>query len=158
MDRFYGRPAEMGERVTRMGPALLAWFVGGAQIETSLPLPDRPWLVWLSGACVMAATGRLVLLAGPRAGAWRGRSVIHQLRVQIERAPFAWYSGRWSGGGRDVHGGKPVRAGYSPMPPWAFDSRRLVPRSSLSSHASRPGGNDSRSRLGALAVVDHVVC
>jgi hypothetical protein len=114
MDRFYGRPAEMGERVTRMGPALLAWFVGGAQIETSLPLPDRPWLVWLSGACVMAATGRLVLLTGPRAGAWRGRSVIHQLRVQIERAPFAWYIlGVGVVAVVTFMAGKPVLAGYS---------------------------------------------
>jgi len=91
MDRFNGRPGEMVERVARMGPALLAWFVGGAQVEPRLPIPDRPWLVWFSGACLIAATGRLALLMGLRAAAWRERSVVRQSRAQIARAPFAWY-------------------------------------------------------------------
>ena len=114
MDRFNGRPGEMVERVTRMGPALLAWFAGGAQVGTSFPLRDRPWLVWISGACVLAATGRLLLLIGPHAGAWRDRSFMRQLRVQIARAPFAWYLlGVGVVAVATFMAGKPVLAGYS---------------------------------------------
>lgn len=114
MDRFNGRPGEMVERATRMGPALLAWFVGGAQIETSLPLRDRPWLVWFSGVCVLAATARLVLLIAPRAGAWRDRSFIRQMRIQIARASFAWYMvGVGVVAVATFMAGKPILAGYS---------------------------------------------
>ena len=114
MDRFNGRPGEMVERVTRMGPALLAWFVGGAQIETSLPLRDRPWLVWFSGVCMLAATGRLVLLIAPRADAWRDRAFIPRMRAQIARASFAWYLlGVGVVAVAAFMAGKPILAGYS---------------------------------------------
>ena len=114
VDRFNARPGEMVERATRMGPALLAWFAGGAQVETSLPIRDRPWLVWLSGACLLAATGRLLLLMGPRADAWRDRSFVRQLRVPISRAPFAWYVlGVGVVAVATFMAGKPVLAGYS---------------------------------------------
>lgn len=114
VDRFNGRPGEMVERVTRMGPALLAWFTGGAQVETTFPLRDRPWLVWISGACVLGATGRLLLLIWPHAGTWRDRSVIRQLRVQIAHTPFAWYLlGVGVVAVATFLAGKPVLAGYS---------------------------------------------
>ena len=114
IDRFNGRPGEMVERLTRMGPQLLAWFAGGAQVETSLPIQGRPWLVWLAGACLLAATGRLVLLLAPHAGAWRDRSFARQLRTQIARARFAFYMvGVGAVAVLAFMAGKPVLAGYS---------------------------------------------
>jgi hypothetical protein len=114
VDRFNLRPGGLAERATRMGPALLAWFVGGAQGDTSPPLPDRPWLVWLSGACALAAAGRLVLLAARRADARRARSFVRQLRAQIAGAPFAWYVlGVGVIAVLTFMAGKPVVAGYS---------------------------------------------
>jgi hypothetical protein len=114
LDRFNGRPGEMVERVARMGPALLAWFTGGAQIETSLPLPDRSWLVWLSGACVLTAIGRVTLLVGAGANGRPDRSVFRQLRVTIAQAPFAWYMlGVGLLAVTTFIAGKPVLAGYS---------------------------------------------
>jgi hypothetical protein len=113
-DRFNGSPGELVERATRMGPALLAWFVGGAQGDTSPPLPDRPWLVWLAGACVLAAAGRLALLAARRADARGVRSFVGQLRAQIAGAPFAWYMlGVGVVAVLTFIAGKPVLAGYS---------------------------------------------
>ena len=113
-DRFNGRPGEMIERVTRMGPALLAWFVGGAQLETSLPLPERPWLVWLSGVGMLAATVRLVLPIAWQADAWRARSLVRQWRERIRLAPFAWYLlGVGAVAVATFIAGKPVLAGYS---------------------------------------------
>jgi hypothetical protein len=114
VDRFNARPGEMVERVARMGPALLAWFAGGAQVETSLPLRDRPWLVWLSGACLLVATARLALLMWPRADGWRERSFMRQLRAPIVRAEFAWYLlGVGVLAVATFMAGKPVLAGYS---------------------------------------------
>ena len=114
MDRFNGRPDEMVERVTRMGPALLAWFVGGAQLETRMPLPDRPWLVWLSGVCVLAAAIRLALPIARDPDAWRARSLIRRWREQIRLAPFAWYlMGVGVVAVVTFMAGKPVLAGYS---------------------------------------------
>jgi hypothetical protein len=91
LERFDGRPGEMVERVTKMGPALLAWFVGAVQSDTSPLLPERPWLLWISGACVLSAAGRLVQLTARRAGAWRPRAFARQLGAQVAGAPFAWY-------------------------------------------------------------------
>ena len=114
VDRFNWRPGEMVERLTRMGPQLLAWFAGGAQVETSLPIQGRPWLVWLAGACLLAATGRLVLLLALHAGAWRDRSFARQRRTQIAGAPFAFYMvGVGAVAVLAFMAGKPVLAGYS---------------------------------------------
>jgi hypothetical protein len=112
--RFNGRPGEVVERVTRMGPALLAWFAGGAQVDTNLPVPERHWLVRLSGVCLLAATGRLLLLIGPDAGAWRDRSFTRQLRAQVARAAFAWYVlGVGAVAAVAFMAGRPGLAGYS---------------------------------------------
>jgi hypothetical protein len=114
IDRFNGRPGEMIERLTRMGPALLAWFAGGAQLGTSLPIPDRHWLVWLSAVCLVAATGRLLMLLGADADAWRDRFFTRRLRAQIARAAFAWYMlGVGAVAAAVFIAGKPVLAGYS---------------------------------------------
>jgi hypothetical protein len=82
VDRINVRPAEMIGRVARMGPTLVAWFSGAAQVETSLPIGDRPWLAWLAAAGTIAAAVRLAMLTA--AGAER-------VRAQIARASFAWY-------------------------------------------------------------------
>jgi hypothetical protein len=82
VDRINARPAEMIERIARMGPALIAWFSGGAQVETSFALSDRPWLVWLAAAFAAASAARLLMLT------LRGG----QIRAQIARASFAWYA------------------------------------------------------------------
>ena len=115
VDRFNGRPGEIFERITRLGPALLAWFAGGAQVDTGLPIPERPWLVWLVGACLLAATGRLLmLLLRPDPGARRDRSFMRQLRTQIARAAFAWYMlGVGAVAAVAFIAGKPVLGGYS---------------------------------------------
>jgi hypothetical protein len=112
VDRFNGRPGQMVERVVRMGPALLAWFTGGAQVDTNLPIPDRPWLVWLSGVCLLTATGRLLMLFRPDAAAWRDRT--SHLRGQLARAAFAWYMlGIGAVAIVAFVAGKPVLGGYS---------------------------------------------
>ena len=48
------RPDGRSDR-PRMGPRLVAWFAGAAQVETSLPLPDRPWLAWMAAVLLVAA-------------------------------------------------------------------------------------------------------
>ena len=89
--RFNGRPAQLLDRIRSMGPALLAWFVGGAQFETSMPLPDRPWLVWLSAACLLSAAARVIVVIAGRAVAARGASWIDAVRAAVADARFGWY-------------------------------------------------------------------
>jgi hypothetical protein len=114
MDRFNGRPGEIVERLTRMGPELLAWFVGGTQIDTSVRLPRRPWLVWLSAAVAFAATVRLLWLSGTRTEDSRERRFIRGMRVQLATAPFAWYMlGTGIVAVATFIAGKPVLPGYS---------------------------------------------
>ncbi len=109
VDRFNWRPGALVERTTRMGPALLAWFTGGAQVETRLPIPDRPWLVWAAGLCMLAAAGRVLLLTVSR-----DRSLVRVMRIQIARARFAWYIlGVGVVAAATFLAGKPVLAGYS---------------------------------------------
>ena len=92
IDRVNARPDEMVDRVARMGPMLLAWFVGGAQIDTGFPIRSRPWLVWLVAALIVAAAWRLAVATF---GIDRRRtdppSVVACVRSAVARAPFAWY-------------------------------------------------------------------
>lgn len=81
VDRINARPAEMIGRIASMGPSLIAWFSGAAQVETSFPLHDRPWLVWLAAALIAGASVRLIVVT-TRGG---------PLRDQIAQASFAWY-------------------------------------------------------------------
>ncbi len=114
VDRFNFRPGALVERITRMGPALVGWFAGGTQVDTKLPLRDRPWLVWMAAGLMLAATGRVIMLIVAHAGAWRGGSFIRLMRARIARARFAWYL---LGVGLVAAGvflaGKPVLTGYS---------------------------------------------
>jgi hypothetical protein len=92
VNRFNARPLEMAGRVTSLLPRLLAWFVGAAQVETSLPVPDHRWVAWLAAALLLAIAGRLLWLAAPPAAAWRDRrALVRELRKALVRASFAWY-------------------------------------------------------------------
>src|SRR5262249_13555843 len=72
LNRFNAQPGEMGGRVTNLLPRLLAWFLGGAQVETSFPVSDHRWLVWAGAALLLAIAARLLWLTLP-SGTWRGR-------------------------------------------------------------------------------------
>ena len=112
--RFNGRPAQLLDRIRSMGPALLAWFVGGAQIETSMPLPDRPWLVWLSAACLLSAAARVIVVIAGRAVAARGASWIDAVRAAVADARFGWYLlGVGTVAVATFVAGKPILVGYS---------------------------------------------
>src|SRR5262249_26546832 len=87
VDRFNFRPGALVERIGRMGPTLVAWFAGATQVDTSLPLPNRPWLAWLAGLSALAAAGRLMGLAAAPANR-SGRSWPRAIRDQLARAPF----------------------------------------------------------------------
>jgi hypothetical protein len=116
LDRFNYQPGSaLVERVTRLGPELLAWFAGASQVDTSLPLGDRPWLVWAAGLGILLAAGRLLWLAlSLDAVATRDRSFIRSVRGQIAQAPFAWYLlGVGATAVAVFLAGKPILNGYS---------------------------------------------
>ena len=116
LDRFNYQPGSaLIERLTRLGPQLLAWFAGASQVDTSLPLGDRPWLVWVAGLCILLAAGRLVWLTMPfDATTHRDRSLVRSVRDQIARAPFAWYLlGVGATAVAVFLAGKPILNGYS---------------------------------------------
>jgi hypothetical protein len=93
----------------------MAWFAGASQVDTSLPLGDRPWLLWVAGLGLLLAAGRLAWLMVSRDGMTRrDRSLVGSVREQITRAPFAWYLLGVGATAVAVFGaGKPVLAGYS---------------------------------------------
>src|SRR5262249_5088094 len=68
--------------VTAMVPTIIGWFAGAEQVETSLPLADRPWLAWTAALLFLAVAARLAFLT---------LSDIARARAQIERTSFAWY-------------------------------------------------------------------
>ena len=112
--RFNGRPSQLLDRITTLGPALLAWFVGGGQVETSLPLPDRPWVTWLAAAGLLAAIVRLAVLVASPAASRRAGSWLAGLRTGIAAAPFAWYLfGVGAVAIVAFVAGKPILTGYS---------------------------------------------
>ena len=114
LGRFNGRPADLIDRARRLAPPLLSWFVGAAQVETSLPLPNRPALAWFAAACLGAAAARLAVLTLLPAGARRDGTWRQAVRAQIVRASFAWYLlGVGSVSVAMFVAAKPVLAGYS---------------------------------------------
>lgn len=115
LGRFNWQPGELVERATRMGPEMLAWFAGASQVDTGLPVRDRPWLVWAAGVCVLLAVGRLFLLIVPfRAAALRDRSFFQLLRGQVARAQFALYiSGIGAVAVAAFIAARPILNGYS---------------------------------------------
>jgi hypothetical protein len=116
VDRFNYQPAgALVERLTRVGPELLAWFAGAGQVDTNLPIGDRPWLRWVAGLGLVLAAGRLVWLTALRDGVTaRHRSLIQSVRDGIARAPFAWYLlGVGATADPVFLAGKPILNGYS---------------------------------------------
>ena len=116
LDRFNFQPGgALAERLTRVGPELVAWFAGASQVDTSLPLGDRPWLLWVAGLGILLAAGRLAWLTVSRDGAGRRhRSLVRSVREQIAGAPFAWYLlGVGATAVAVFVAGKPVLTGYS---------------------------------------------
>ena len=92
LNRFNAQPGEMGGRVTSLVPRLLAWFVGGTQVETSFPVSDHRWLGWAAAALLLAIAARLLWLTTPPTGTWRDRqAVVRAVQLPLVRAPFAWY-------------------------------------------------------------------
>jgi hypothetical protein len=110
LDRFNYQPGgALVERLTRLGPELLAWFVGAGQVDTSLPIGDRPWLRWVAGLCLLLAAGRLAWLTITRRD-----TLVRSVRDQIARAPFAWYLlGVGATAVAVFLAGKPILNGYS---------------------------------------------
>ena len=91
VDRFNWQPGELVERITRIGPELLAWFSGARQVGTSLPLPERNWLAWIAGTCALAALVRLLVLLVARPSAPAATSHLRRVASQIASAHFALY-------------------------------------------------------------------
>lgn len=92
MDRFNWQTGALGERVGRMSTELVAWFAGASQVDTTLPIPDRPWLVWAASLCLLLAAGRLAqLLVRSEAVTASDRSFLRRLRAKVARAQFAFY-------------------------------------------------------------------
>ncbi|HKB11158.1 MAG TPA: hypothetical protein VKD69_10900 [Vicinamibacterales bacterium] len=92
LNRFNGGPGAIVERASTLLPRLLAWFVGGTQVETSFALPDRRWVARLAATLLVAIAARLLWLIAPPPAAWRDRrSAIEALRIPLVRASFAWY-------------------------------------------------------------------
>jgi len=92
VNRFNGNPGELIARVSSLLPRLLAWFVGGAQVETRFPIPDHRWLAWTSLVLLLAMVGRVLWLIAPAAAVWRDRrALIAALRIPLVRASFACY-------------------------------------------------------------------
>ena len=94
MDRFAWQPGTLTERVTSVGPQLVAWFAGAHQADAGIPVADRPWLAWIGDVLLLVATGRLLWLVtwGSSGGSKTERDTIgRRLRAQVRRAPFAFY-------------------------------------------------------------------
>ena len=91
VDRFNGRPAEFAGRVAALVPALFQWFVGTAQVESSFPVRNHPWVAWLAAALFVASATRFAFLLATGAGPGDRRSLPETVRDAVVRAPFAWY-------------------------------------------------------------------
>jgi hypothetical protein len=89
-ERFNWQPGTLVERTTRMAPAIVAWLGGAAQVDTGLPIPDRPWLAWAAMVCLLATAGRVIALMLPVRRSVGDEATI-PARDQIARAGFAWY-------------------------------------------------------------------
>jgi hypothetical protein len=92
VDRFNGSPTEFAGRVAALVPALFQWFVGTAQVESSFPVRNHPWVAWVAAALFLAVAARLLFLLTTDAEGQRDRrSLLHAVRAGVARAPFAWY-------------------------------------------------------------------
>lgn len=114
--RFHWQPEELLERLTGVGGDIAAWVAGARQFDSSLPIPDRAWLLGLAGLSVVLVLARLLyLVVGvDRTPPLTGTSWAERAGLQIERAEFALYLlGVGVVAGAVFVAGKPFLAGYS---------------------------------------------
>jgi hypothetical protein len=117
LERFAWQPGALIERITRMGPELLAWFAGANQADAGIPVTNRPWLTWVGGVLVALALGRLLFLL-MKGSSVQSHAAIDNValraRSQVRRAPFAFYIlGVGLVAVAAFVAGKPVLNGYS---------------------------------------------
>jgi hypothetical protein len=106
VNRFDWQPAHLVERVTTLTPQILAWLTGARQVETALPIPPRPWLLWSAGVCLLFVTARALTLLFPLKSGTRSS--------QLARARFPLYIlGVGVMSVAAFVAGKPVLEGYS---------------------------------------------
>jgi len=93
VDRFDFGYGAIPERVVKLGPAILKWFSGAAQVDSTLPLPDRSWLAAAAAAFAALVAARVSYLTfrpdsavDGGAGTW-GRIVA----ARVRSANFALY-------------------------------------------------------------------
>jgi hypothetical protein len=113
--RFDWQAGALGERIGAMAVQLLGWLLGARQIDTNLTIPDRRWLVWAAGLCILLACGRLLyLVLRPETARVSDTASSHPWRDRIARAQFAFYLlGVGTLAVAVFLAGKPVLQGYS---------------------------------------------
>jgi hypothetical protein len=113
VDRFDFGFAVLPGRAARLLPEISGWFSGAVQVDSGLPIPNRPWIAVASVAFLAAVVIRLIaLLAWPPAeppGSWAARAA-----GQVRRANFALYLAAVGAIAITAFvAGKPVLPGYS---------------------------------------------
>lgn len=112
--RFDFAFAALPERAARLGPQILHWLSGARQVNSSFPLPDRPWIAMVVFVYMALVSGRLALLVlrptgAANAGLWRTL-----VAARIARANFAFYLMAVGATATVVFiAGRPVLSGYS---------------------------------------------
>jgi hypothetical protein len=115
INRFNWGGRSIVERIARLAPLMLAWFTGAAQVDTVLPLPDRPWLLRAGATGIVLASGRLLMLLRPFEKDRDGDRIWFQnLCAHISRAQFPLYiMGAGTVALLVFIAGRPAIAGYS---------------------------------------------
>ncbi len=116
VERFDFGYAAVPERAARMGPAILRWFAGASQVDSTLPLPERSWLAAVAVVFLGFVGGRLAfLLLRHRDPGNDGRPLWWQMvTARVRSANFPLYL-TFVGALAIAFfvAGKPVLAGYS---------------------------------------------
>jgi hypothetical protein len=114
LNRFNWQAGSRMERVTTLGPQILAWLVGARQAETNLPLGPRPWLVWSAGLGILLGVVRLLMLLAPLVAERHRRASGLDLSHRLLRAQFPLYIlGIGAVAIVAFAAGKPFLSGYS---------------------------------------------
>jgi hypothetical protein len=115
VDRFDFGYGELLDRAARMGPSIVKWFSGAVQIDSALPVRERPWLGLAAGVFLTGVTGRVAfLLLRSESNRIGGRSWSESVSLRVRRANFPIYLalvGAFAIG--FFVAGKPVLPGYS---------------------------------------------
>jgi hypothetical protein len=110
--RFNWQGDALLDRLTSVGWDLVAWIAGARQFDSSFPVPDRPWLLGVSGFAVLFVLGRVTWLLVRRGSG--ETSWIAALGSRVKRAEFALYIlGVGLVAAAVFVAGKPFLAGYS---------------------------------------------